>query len=77
MTLLVFCAEGDNIPDAMILLYFANIWLRMKVNKVCLCLNVNSSGLGRINSYQLKHLETLEHGSIARLHVTLFRVIKR
>ncbi|CAB4022204.1 proteasome assembly chaperone 2-like, partial [Paramuricea clavata] len=33
VTLLVFCAEGDNIPDAMILLYFVNIWLQMKVNK--------------------------------------------
>ena len=34
VTLLVFCAEGDNIPDAMILLYFVNNWLQMKITKV-------------------------------------------
>ena len=33
VTLLVFCAEGNNIPDATILLHFANIWLQMKTNK--------------------------------------------
>jgi proteasome assembly chaperone 2 len=34
VTLLVFCAEGNNIPDATILLHFTNVWLQMKTNKV-------------------------------------------
>ncbi|XP_028392303.1 proteasome assembly chaperone 2-like [Dendronephthya gigantea] len=29
VTMLVFCSEGDNIPDAMILMYFVNTWLKI------------------------------------------------
>ncbi|XP_046842744.1 proteasome assembly chaperone 2-like isoform X2 [Xenia sp. Carnegie-2017] len=32
-TFLVFCAEGDNIPEATILLYHLNIWMEFKRKK--------------------------------------------
>lgn len=32
VVLLVFCAEGDNIPDAMTLLHYINDWLQLLKN---------------------------------------------